>query len=323
MRKVKHIVTSKIKEFALILKDYKLFPSYKNVEPSIVIMFDNKFMHGGLLDRIKGIITAKMIAEELGYTFKIYADTTTFNLFKFLLPRSEKIVAKKTDLIFNVWKSKPVVIYNLVKITKQELIGKFKSQKQYHLYCNLDLTKRLASFENDEQYFSFWSNQFFQLFSFNQWFEDYYNKHISATHLCGIHLRFTSLLGDFEEVENIPLQQEEKSALIKSCLEKIQQLVLSLAYKKFLVVSDSSSFLNIVKASIPSTEEKEIIILDGNIGHVDVKHNDEVLQKAILDFYLLQRCKEIHQVLGYRMYNSQFSRYASIAGSSKYLLHKI
>jgi hypothetical protein len=68
---------------------------------------------------------------------------------------------------------------------------------------------------------------------------------------------------------------------------------------------------------------EKLVILDGPVAHIDLNHSEEVLQKTILDFYLLSRCSKVYQVQGPKMYNSQFCRYAAVLGNAPYQVDRL
>lgn len=317
----------KIRKIQLYLKYYSFFPSSNKTPPCIVFMLNNVMMHGGLLDRIKGIITASVIAEHMGYALRVYVDKKSFNLFKFILPVDANIIASEEDVKYNVWTGVPVLLYNLTKIKKEEIIHSFRGQKsQYHLYCNLDLLKQFYPCERQEGLNGIWRGRFNSLFTFNSYFSHFAEGiFCGATNICGIHLRFVSLLGDFKEVVDNALPQEEKSSLVNKCLGHIRGIIETGLHEKYLVVSDSVCFLNDLRQSMPNTElGGKLIVLDGGaVAHIDLDHSEEVLQKTILDFYLLSRCSVVYQVLAAGMYNSQFCRYAAVLGNATYKIDKI
>lgn len=309
----------------LLLRYYNWWPSAKKAEPAIIIMLNNKIKHGGLLDRLKGIISAKIIAEKNNLPFKIYSDNSSFNLCKYLLPKNQHTYLTKDELSMSAHVSRPVVMYNTLAFSEADIMSRFRHKKRaYHLYTNLDFSAALHPLLNTGELQQQWKKQFFQLFSFADNISFPGQKIINGIATCGIHLRFTSILGDFDEAVNKPLPDEQKQLLIASCVQAVSQLIQQEKFQQFLVVSDSGTFLNTLK-QIPANTfgNKLLLVPPGKIGHVDVHYDDEVLEKSVLDFYLLSQCKKIIQVKAKQMYNSQYSKYAAITGDAEYILHKI
>ena len=324
MSNFKRIVRNKVKELAFSRR-YSLMPRKRKGKPVLIIMFDNKIMHGGLLDRIKGIISAAAIAKAKGFEFKIFTDTT-FPLFKFLKPVDTFLQAKQVDVLYNRWLSKPVVMYNFLSKNKGKLLKPFSiTKQQFHFYFNTNVLGLFYPSNNQKESDALWRKAFLEIFSFDDFFQQQFNSLFNyGDAVCGIHLRFVSLLGDFIEVTNTPLPEPDKSMLVTKCLDQIQKIMELHPGNKFLIVSDSGYFLTCVKEHFSTAyHTKRITVLDGSIAHIDVDHSEEVLKKALLDFYLLSRCKNIYQVLGERMYNSQFSKYAAILGDAEYTVCKV
>jgi len=317
-----HRLKLRAQNLLLTIKGYSFIPKRANKKAVIIIMFDNKMQHGGLLDRIKGIVSTKMIADELQYDFKIYVNKQTFNLFKFLGLKNLNIAAQKEELAYNIWTSKPVSFYNALNVTKEEVLNLFKNKrKQYHFYCNVDLHKAFYPTLTQEQLNKKWRHYFNQIFCFDDYFINAKQQLLNSKYITGFHLRFLSLLGDKTEGNNV-LPEHQKAALVQACMQHLQAIINSSNADKFLIVSDSSVFLKQLKNST-LFQANNIIILEGSIAHIDFVHDEAVLQKAILDFYLLSQCAIVHQIVGDRMYNSQFCRYAAILGNAQYVVHKL
>jgi hypothetical protein len=235
-------------------------------------------------------------------------------------------VAGDDDMKYNAWLAKPVLLYNLFTVTREQVLGLFRPGKdQFHLYCNIDLLKQFYPGKTQEELNDTWRKTFNRLFTFDDYFANYAGVAFNgAKNICGIHLRFISLLGDFKEVVNRVLPDEKKNGLIHKCIHHVKHIIEMCPYEKYLVVSDSIIFLQTLKELLHKNGYAEkVIILDGPIAHIDVDHSEDVLQKAVLDFYLLSRCCIVYQVLADKMYKSQFCRYAAVLGNAPYCIEKI
>ncbi len=313
-----------IRSFQIYLKGYNLFGPGKKAPASIIVMLNNKIMHGGLVDRLKGIISGAMIAEELKIDFKVLVDENTFNLFQFLNAVEQKVVASKDEVSFNYFFSRPVLLYNLLRISKENILTRFRSKKQFHLYINMDVTNRFFPHLTEEQKLAKWRDTFSKLFKFDNYFHTYWQKQINTTKVCGIHLRFVSLLGDFDEVVNHELDENAKANLVKKCLAGVTEIMKENNSEKFIVVADSAYFLDCLKTHLSGTDlVDKLFIPTGVIGHIDIVKYEAVLQKTILDFYLLSRCEEVFQVKAAGMHNSQYCRYAAILGNAPYVIKNL
>jgi hypothetical protein len=236
------------------------------------------------------------------------------------------LVAVDGDINYSVWQSRPVLLYNLFSITRRQIMYFFRGRKlQYHIYCNMDLSKQFYPALTNEELNIIWRKNFESLFVFDKYFENIVPLLFGvAKNICGIHLRFVSLLGDFKEVANHALPDDEKKSLISKCIIHIKQIVSVDEYDKYLIVSDSISFLHDLKEELLINGQAEkVVILSGPIAHIDINHNEDVLKKTVLDFYLLSRCRVVYQILAGKMYNSQFCRYAAVLGNAEYRIEKI
>ena len=311
-----------IRQFLLIINKYSFLPARNSEVPMIIIMFDNQMQHGGLLDRIKGIITAKLIADELQYHFGIYVDKASFDLFKFLKPRNNIFKVDENQMVYNIWTSRPVIYYNRFKIDKASILKLFRKRKQqYHFYCNTDLLRYFYSDLSQSELNKRWRVYFHELFYFTEYFDVVYKQSFYSKNVIGIHLRFQFLLGDGEE-NTLMLDNTAKEELIKDCICSVNKIISDNYGFQFLIASDSTFFLNAFKI-VKDINSLGIIISKGTVGHIDFVHTEAVLEKALTDFYLLSKCTSVYQILGKHMYNSQFSKYAAILGNADYHLVKI
>lgn len=303
-----------------LLKHYSWIPSYKKSAPGLTIIFAAKSQHGGLMDRVKGIISAAQIAESCELPLRIYEENDAVGILNFLKLKNDDFLLKNTNGFFNTWTSKLVLLNDKVKYPKEELLRLFRKKLNYHLFCNLDFSGVLFGQANAQKS---WHDWFHKLFYFDEGLVLKAQSILGQQETCGIHLRFTSILGDFDDTTKVSLAAEDREALIKSCADEVFNLIQLHPWKQFMVVSDSTTFLDHIKKNQHLAGTKKLIWADGTIGHVDYNKNAKVIEKTILDFYLLTRCSKIIQVKESRMYNSQYSQYAAMVSGMPYELHKI
>ncbi len=294
--------------------------------PFIIHVLDNKRRHGGLLDRIKGIISSYLIAAELGYGFKVYVDAATFNLFKFLTPKDAGMVCETGDFLLNAKIAKPLYLYNDWPASKDALLSRFKGNyQQFHVYGNLDYTALLRPELDAQAIGDFWGNIFRQLFNFSAVLTANTPSSLACNSgsCTGIHARFMSLLGDFEDVNATSLNEENKQLLLEQCLQQVCKIAEREKDQCILIVSDSASFLLACRQMGENRGFADRLLIDAShLGHIDMHYDEAILQKAFLDFYLLCGCSRIYQLLIGGMYHSQFSRYASYLANGKLVLVK-
>jgi hypothetical protein len=313
-------------EYKLWLFGYSWLPVKPlQQKPVIIIMFNNRLTHGGLLDRIKGIISTVIIARQLGYDYKVFAHPS-FPLQQFLQDNPGNLYLTQEQIQYNGWNSKPVYFYNTFTFSNRQILSLFqKGKKQYHFYCNTDVLKHFFPQYTAEQLNTLWRATFHELFRFAPAFAtDAASILPNGTPTCGIHLRFHSLLGDFKEVFNLPIPAAEQEALLQHCINSVTNIISDTHFQQYYIASDSSIFLQRMQQHISMHPvQKQVVIARGQPAHIDVDHSSQTLYKTLQDFYLLSTCTSIYQVLAPKMYNSQFSRYAAVIGNAPYILHRI
>lgn len=284
-------------------------------KPCIIHVLNNTLKHGGLLDRIKGIVSLYQLAKELDYDFKIFVDPQSFDLFKYLQPKQTELICLKDEFWLNRKIARPLYLNDYRPDSKGALLQLFSSDYlQFHVYGNQDYIPLLQPLLTKDAYGAYWAMLFHQLFSFVPELIHHAGLQLmkSDASIVGIHSRFMGLLGDFEDVNDVRLEASAQQYLLNDCLKAVDDIASLQQHHLLLVVSDSVRFLQAVKLNaIAHGYDSRIIIDEKNIGHIDVNHHDDVLLKAFSDFYLLCQCKKIYQIRLGGMYRSQFSRYAS------------
>lgn len=317
------------------LREWQIAKSYRQPSPAamperynpcVVHVMNNQLKHGGLLDRIKGSISAYQIAQQLGYDFKIYVDNNSFDLFKYLTAKDASLVCSSAALFMNTKLSKPLYLNDVQLTSAANLLHQFRGKyRQFHVYGNQDYTSLLQPQLSKEDYGKYWSSLFQQLFQFS----DFLVAHAGAKlpnnglPLVGVHSRFMGLLGDFQDVNKATIDTAAQKKLLEKCISSVRQIAMENADSNVLAVSDSARFLQAVQQDATIHDYASRLLIDAdNIGHIDVNHADDVLCKAFTDFYLLCQCRQIHQLLLGDMYHSQFSRYAAYVGGATLLAVK-
>ncbi|WP_416438758.1 hypothetical protein [Phnomibacter sp. MR] len=289
-------------------------------KPCVVHVMNNQLKHGGLLDRIKGSISAYQIAQRLGNDFKIYVDQSSFDLFRYLTPKDASLVCITEELHLNTGVSKPLYLNDYRPDSVQQLLASFTGNyRQFHVYGNQDYTSLLQPQLFKEDYGKYWSTLFHELFQFSDFLVHHAAGKLpnNGLPLVGVHSRFMGLLGDFQDVNNANIDTAAQNKLLEKCIVSVRQIAMENTACNILAVSDSARFLQAVQLDARGHNYASRLQIDAeNIGHIDVNHADEVLCKAFTDFYLLCQCEMVHQLLFGNMYHSQFSRYAAYVGNA-------
>ncbi|PKH67689.1 hypothetical protein CXF59_07220 [Flavobacterium sp. ALD4] len=282
-------------------------------KPRIIFFCDGLFSHGGLLDRIKGIISFYEAAKILEYDFFIYFNHP-FELNEFLLPNEVSWNIDKREMNFSVFDSKVIYGMNDFNFNPLDEIKKSKVQN-YLVYANIDYLPTLYKNNTQKENERLWRTNFTELFVKSIVLE---NELITLPSLKRLvfHLRFTSLMGDFKDTTQNILNLEERILLIGEIMLQINEKVGDCPSELVYVVSDSSFFLDYIK------EYTKFNVLPGKPIHVDFSNNDVISNqshlKTFLDFFFISECDCIVMIRLDLMYYSSFSRYAAILGDKPF-----
>ncbi|MDR1675169.1 MAG: hypothetical protein LBR86_01680 [Tannerella sp.] len=283
-----------------------------NHTPSLVVFFvDGYMIHGGLGDRLKGIISTYAVCKVKSLPFRICFDTP-FALQDYLVPNRYDWIPKPGErIVFSRKCAKIVNVHNHPK--SNALFGLPQdSPIQYHVYGNMNILDRI----NERFAVDFkWADLFDELFRPSDLLAESVGEHlrrIGGPYL-SLHFRFQQLLGDFRDPDCETLPVAERERLICQCLDyvsKMQQQVSS----KILVLSDSSTW-------IKRLEEKaleNVHTLPGEVVHMDYAGKDDRHLKTFLDFFMLRQSVKIVAVVAGRMRISEFPRYAALSAGIPY-----
>ena len=292
------------------VKNYALDISINNNASDIEIvlnLFTNNCSQGGLADRLRGILTTYAISKELKIDYKLFFDSP-FPLIDFLVPAQinwmidykDILFSKKTDLIVceasedSSFQRKKQYSYLKKKLQKSKF-------NQMHVYTNSTYSYSLN-----------YGELFFELFKPSDRLKKSIDNELNkiGEKYFSISCRFLNLLGDFNEPCGYeePLEEQEKNKLITRLIHKICDLHEKNPEFKFLINSDSVTFLEKVKI-LPF-----VYAIDGNVTHIDnvtEKYQYENYEKIFLDFFLISMAEKIFLLKSSKMYSSGFPYAAS------------
>lgn len=281
---------------------------------TIIYMADGKMLHGGLSDRLCGLVSAYACSKDLGVDFKVFFESP-YLLTDYLIPNKVNWVIKKEEISFNSDEAIPIYLPNYEyrlgidfqkKITKEKLNI---NSNQIHLYTNMRYFTKLE--------FNVLFNELFQLteplknkINYNSQFLP--DKYISIT------FRFQQLLGDFEEGDFEKLKTEdEKKQLINKCISKIKEIKKENSqYHKILITSDSKIFLDC------ANQLDYVYIIPGDIVHMDFVQNKDLFDehlKSFVDFFMLANADKIYLVNFHPLYSSSFPQTASFINNKEFI----
>jgi len=307
-----------VREPKLIWKYYHPFSWKKqSVGNRYVFMADGKFLHGGMFDRLKGIISIYALAKAQGKEFKIYF-VHPFKLENYLLPNlynwslkayQEKSTSK--SLIFSYPLSRPIFGYGECYEPSRIL----KNRKgEIHFYYGYNSLKKI----NEKYGTSFdWGKLYEELFKPTphlQKYIDFYKNDIGSEYIA-IHTRFLNLLGDKTETNINPelpkTQQIELKEKISNCIGDIIK-----QYHGFrvMIASDSPNFIAYIQEIFP-----DVYIVPGEISHIGTHDsNDAQNIKMFVDYYLIGGAKKVYSLWTEGMWKSAFPEYAAMLGRTDF-----
>ncbi|MDR2840409.1 MAG: hypothetical protein LBV75_03970 [Paludibacter sp.] len=280
-------------------------------QKTVIFMCDGKIYHGGLADRLRGLVTVYQACKRANVKFRINF-SHPFDLHNYLLPNTYDWEIDNADILYNTHDSIPIVYHQCSpylpfadKFYRQIKRLKFK---QIHYYTN----------SNNSYKYDFATN-FNELFKPSQTLQkliDTETQQIGSNYIA-LHFRFYKLLDDFNEVYGVALQSEkEREELIEKCLAEMLRLKERFAdCKKFLVCSDSEKFIAAAR-KFPF-----VYVVDGAIihsGNTDDSDFNAHL-KTFLDFYLISKSDRVIALTTGRMaLYSGFPYCASLVGNVEF-----
>lgn len=315
LKRVKQVLSKKKKESVLFFHYLNYFSFKPFGSKTIIVCFDGLFPHGGLVDRLKGIVSFYQIAQKLGYDFKILFDSP-FPLATFLEPNEVDWEIKSKDFKWHPTKSKCLYLINNFKVNPLKRIENSKANT-FYIYANIDYSKSIFLELNTNELELKWRDDFNSLFKKSELLEQKLNSLFSKPYIA-FHSRFTTLMGDFKDTANKRLSDDEKENLSNTLLTIINRIRIE-ENKKVFVFSDSIFFLNFVKQKI------SVNVVEGNPFHMDnfnINDNLEGHLKTLIDFFMIAKSEKIYFLNVKPMYNSSFSKYAAIIGNTHFQVLK-
>ena len=281
---------------------------------TIIAMVDGKIKHGGLSDRICGIVSVFQYCVTHNIKFKIYF-RYPFHLESFLPPNKYDWIIRD-DEVLNYSKDACAVYISYISYYSRNPLEmrcyadkKLNiKKKQIHVYSNM------RYFEKDE--FSYYFNM---LFKKAPLLEQTINDNLAnlGSNYVSITFRFQQLLGDFKETGFPTLKTElERITLIKKCIHTIAR-VHEVEKKKILVTSDSKTFLDQVEKKFDF-----VYIIPGKIAHMDYENknnpNIELYLKSFVDFFLIAGADTVYLGNIKPLYRSSFPETAAMVYQKKF-----
>ena len=272
---------------------------------AVVFIIDGKTIHGGLSDRLRGLLSV------YNYCLKrnkklIINWTYPFNLSEYLKINTSNaeyggyISHNLNEVAFRFFNS-----YSFMNDDEKLYFKLLDTNKPItHVYSNVTL--------HEELYCKFFNELFMPTESLqkviNKCLNEIGGKYISIT------FRFIGLLGDFNDTYStgITLTQEQKDDYIEHCLNAIKALRQKHKdVSRILVTADSNLFLSLAK------ELDYVYVVPGVVTHMDGKGASSQL-KTFLDFFIISKAESCYcYQYGNMFAGTKFARTSALIGGKK------
>ena len=316
LRGFKYVIWDGIKRFRSISNQlYRTyytdnFPNTGLCQTIVVSMVDGIVLHGGLTDRLRGIVYTYKWCKKNHVAFRINF-TSPFLLETFLVPNTYDWRLKQNELSKSSSVSHPLYVDVMGMHTWEPYMRNFyfsiamkrllNNYKQIHVYTNLNSIKK-------EEY----TQLFNELFKPSAFLESAIKKcylSMKGGRYISISFRFMELLGDFvDDGSRSPLPKSEREQLIDKCLHQIDIIRRDAPFHDYVVVtSDSSTFIGRV------SNHPNVYIIPGAIGHMTFAgSNLDIHLKTFLDYYIIANAEKAYMARTGNMYRSGFASHAAM-----------
>jgi hypothetical protein len=281
-------------------------PHATNTRKQIICMYDGRMDHGGIADRLRGVVSSYDVAKRMGYDFRIFFDHP-FLLEDYLVPATVDWRITKEELCYNPEDAEAMFCGSngtLVEPFFQRLWFKKRfreAHKQLHVYTNALLLPRSKRY----------GELFRELFRPSERLEQalaQYSEPLKGGYIT-VSLRFIGLLDDFTERDGKHISAEEQQQLMDRCVAQIRKLYDRMEEKKrVLLTSDSTRFLKYAAEQLDF-----VYYIPGDVVHIDYQDEtpDDINMKLFVDMLLISRADEAWLLQTDKMYNSGFPRRAA------------
>lgn len=286
-------------------------------KPGVIALFDGRLEHGGLTDRIRGVLSTWAVARRRGLPFYI-CWISPFRLEDYLLPAEG---GPDWRISANEISDKAAEAFPLIIDQKNEWQAELDNRMrldmalhnrrvQTHIYSNSDNSRG--------NYTPLWR----ELFTLSPRLQKAVDSHLAhlGSNYHAFSFRFIGLLGGFTDNVTEVLPPDRAEELVAKVIAEFRRLAAALpADCRILIASDSRVFLDRVADADP-----RIYIVEGDVKHIDYAPDaaDDVWLKVFVDQQLLMRARSITLMRTGRMYRSGFPRFAAEIGGVAFIDHQ-
>lgn len=288
-------------------KRYKKWEKQNNNRKKrVVFLCEKGNASGGLVDRLRAIVSIYKTCKEQSLEFKILFNEP-FELSKYLQPNKVEWEINAHDLNYNL---NTTDIINIGTPTRAKWLAD-KQEKWIRKELKRDFQEFHIISNTPYSYYYDYSKLFSELFKPSSHLLNLIKiqKNIIGEEYISVSCRFRDLLHDFNETcpINANLTSLEQEELINSNIEQLEKLHNKYPNEKILVNSDSVRFLNTAK------EKTYAYVIPGDIGHIDNKEGNSIAihDKTFTDFFMIANAKHIYLFQTGYMFESGFPWAAS------------
>lgn len=272
-------------------------------------MVDGRIPHGGMFDRLKGLITVFAVSKALGKPFRLNW-SYPFVLSKYLEPNKYDWIIDESQMTFGLLSYKNIIAYG--EIVNPSRLCKKRSSETHFYYGYDSLDKVNAHFGTDYK----WGELYRELFRPTAYLQRYLERYRTEIGDCyiAIHTRFMNLLGDKTETAVNPEldSYSQKNALVASAVNAIKKISSQHFGMNVLIASDSMVFIEEIKQAMP-----DVYIVPGAVKHIDTagETDDSENIKMFTDYYLISGAQKVYSLWHEGMWKSAFPEYAARIGN--------
>lgn len=302
---------------------------------AVVFSCNGYIWHGGLADRLKGLVTIYDWCKRNNRGFMINF-SEPFKLQDYLVPNAYKWLP--LGVSYNREQAEPrICLMEPRTCNRKEVQDNQNALLEAWMDANLsDNSCQLHVYTNmyrSDVDFSKCFNELFCPCERLQKEVEYHKQKIGGKYI-SISFRFTTLLGDFTDCTGAPLPENEREEYIQTCLNAIHEIHKTApAHDCILITADSRTFLERVQYENWNTETAEgqklldtsetietmqplrSYIIPGKVGHIDYDHGDDVNMKTFLDFLMIADAEAVYLVKHGKMYGSAFAKTAAMVNN--------
>lgn len=280
------------------------------IKEGVICFYDGRIYHGGLTDRIRGLLSVYEEARRRGIPFYI-SWTHPFRLEDYLLPAGKDWRIAPQDISYCREDSFPVIIQDLGDgVSTFYLRSALHSRlPQTHVYSNQDSGRGR------------YRELFKELFVPSPALKAEVDRHLAVLgkDYVVFAFRFVGLLGDFRDWKRIYLSGDRRSRFLGRVAAELKTLMAEVpAGRRILITADSDTFLEYIAPA-----DARIYIVPGNVRHMDLeKAGADVWMKTFVDQLLIMNASKVTLMRTGEMYNSGFSRFAAEVGGVPFIYHE-